>query len=508
MDDSAFALAQHYYELGRYDEVERILSEASLMPSRVTDLPGLNLLVHALLRTGKHRDARDIAEQLLSNNPNSESVKRSLVYVSLYFADLAEAGTQMCQDLLRVSHKDSELWRLLAELGFYHRTISDELLIEAIGDALRIDPENDQTLATAHLFFDYFGLHDKAQACVERLAQSFPDSERTYCTIAQHLAKTRANEQLAQVCMNGLVNYPQSQNLRYFADVAAERLYDHRFYRLRNFLLDHLRPSYASLWRGGRSFKHRLSYYGFRLRGWGVSLLERLVARPLEIVLLRVAPNWLFVDRQQWYRLRMTDDRFRQLIPDSDLVLETDDELLITNAESAACNVLKISDKDVCMSAQDDLDVEKILANEVGTLTSSLSGRTHRIRFELKLSNVVKWRFTEGRLDVVARFLSLNRGSSIWLSNPDSFDSLTRWLQDKGIVQVAAGPKPFFPKLPKILFVAFFAWVAIKVLLKQPFWPFDVLAVLVGIRFTDFVYHQVSHRPHRIVLKRDESAHE
>ena len=62
MSDNALALADHFYDIGRYEAALDALKSDALVVERAEDLPKHVLMVDVLVACGETEDARHLAE--------------------------------------------------------------------------------------------------------------------------------------------------------------------------------------------------------------------------------------------------------------------------------------------------------------------------------------------------------------------------------------------------------------------------------------------------------------
>lgn len=502
MQDNSHALAEHYFEIGRYEAAIEALKSEPMLLDRSEDQQKHVLLVDILLAKGDIKPARELAEQLLSMYPDDPLVKEAFIQVTVKDRSLAPLGTRLCQSMLAVDDSNPRLWFLLAKLGFFFRTIDDESVLEATAKAVEFGEGSANILAVAHLIFVNLGAKSAGENCVSRLAGLSPDSDATYESIAHHFARLGHFRELAQVCLDGLVAYPQNEVLLAYIEEAADRLYMSPLDRVVTWPVRAIRIRPTSLARWGTAYRHRFQFYWWHLRATVFPLLALIVVLPATIIgCLCMSHHMLVSDSRRRFRLRQTDALYPRLIPSPDVCVDDggDGWLLWNSGEQVLQNILRLTPQTVVFAQKTALDIEESVQESPKNLAEKRSQHC-------SLQHINRWSFRDNEVTMIPRFRAPGKPRQyVTFSDPDSMALIGDWLAHHGFKQTSSGPVALWRLWGRAtIVVPLVALMAIALILIGNIWTI-LIGLVIALNLIDRVYYTFRYRPSLTVFKRDKT---
>ncbi len=224
MEKDTLSIAQHYYDLNKYQEAYDHLSTMSLIIDRQDHLKHHILLANLLYYLGREGDSQILTDELRSKFPDDYDALTHWISFGGVNPDRAREAYRLTQSM-RLDYPDNYWFPyMMAYLGYHYRLQSKREIIESIEQALQLE-KNETTLRFAYEVFAYYKQCQKAKSYLDELVEFAPGQEKTYQTLLKYLIEQKRYLEVNQLSYEAIHKFPNNDIFLDYAKLATNHLY-------------------------------------------------------------------------------------------------------------------------------------------------------------------------------------------------------------------------------------------------------------------------------------------
>lgn len=231
------AVAEHYYEIGKYQQAYDHLVAMDLNIGREDQIEHHLLLADILDELDRSQEARELTDELLGRFPDNYDCIIQWIQLASDDFNRVVAAYGLARSMQKTEPDDYWFPMMMARMAFEYRLQTKATIMELVEQALGME-RNEQTLLTACFILGYFNAPAAIKAYVDELVGLAPDSQSTYLTLLDFLSKSKRYTELGQISYEAIRKFPDNIELIGYLETATNHLYGGYFGRLANFCVE------------------------------------------------------------------------------------------------------------------------------------------------------------------------------------------------------------------------------------------------------------------------------